>query len=149
MSGLWMLGSKQMYVIGVSVRLKSRCYSLISFRQGSLPRTMFCVYHSSPNRWRITCSAVTLTLIVSVNFFPHFQSPRWKRLALEMICLTLPRRVDGHSKAGRNCATQSKTCAAKESRGYLSARSSTRCIHAANCSSSKLLYSFPLGSYSS
>jgi len=51
-----------------------------------------------------------------------------------MICLTLPRRVDGQSKAGRNCATQSKMCAAKESRGYLSARSSTRCIHAANCS---------------
>jgi hypothetical protein len=63
-----------------------------------------------------------------------FQSPRWKRLALEMICLTLPRRVDGQSKAGRNCATQSKMCAAKESRGYLSARSSTRCIHPANCS---------------
>ena len=51
-----------------------------------------------------------------------------------MICRTLPRRVDGQSKAGRNCATQSKMCAAKESRGYLSARSSTRCIHAANCS---------------
>ena len=51
-----------------------------------------------------------------------------------MICLTLPRRVHGQSNAGRNCATQSKMCAAKESRGYLSARSGTRCILAANCS---------------
>jgi hypothetical protein len=51
-----------------------------------------------------------------------------------MVCLILPRRVHGQSNAGRNCATQSKMCAAKESRGYLSARSSTRCLLAANCS---------------
>jgi hypothetical protein len=62
---------------------------------------------------------------------PHYML---KRLALEMICLTLPRRVHGQSNAGRNCASQSKMCSAKESRGYLSARSSTRCILAANCS---------------
>ncbi len=51
-----------------------------------------------------------------------------------MICLTLPRRVDGQSKVGRNCETQSKMCGGKESRGHLSARSSTRCIHTSNCS---------------
>jgi hypothetical protein len=50
------------------------------------------------------------------------------------MCFTLPRRVPGHCYAGRNCATQSRMCAAKDSRGYLSARSSTRCILAANCS---------------
>jgi hypothetical protein len=38
------------------------------------------------------------------------------------------------TSTGRNCATQSKMCSAQESRGYLSARSSTRCIHEANCS---------------
>ena len=63
-----------------------------------------------------------------------FHSPRWNLLALDTICLTLPRRLHGISSAGRNCATTSRMCAAKESRGYLSARSSTRCILAANCS---------------
>ena len=63
----------------------------------------------------------------------HFHCTRWKRLALEMICLTLPRQMHGLSNAGRNCGTTSRMCAAKESRGYLSARSSTRCMHAANC----------------
>jgi hypothetical protein len=33
----------------------------------------------------------------------------------------------------RTCATTSRMCAAKESRGSLSARSSTRCLLAANC----------------
>ena len=49
------------------------------------------------------------------------------------MCLTLPRREHGQSSAGRNCATQSKMCATSELCGYLSARLSTRCIHAANC----------------
>ena len=48
--------------------------------------------------------------------------------------LTLSRRVSGQNNAGRNCATQSRMCSAKDSRGYLSVRSSTRCILSANCS---------------
>ncbi len=46
----------------------SRWYGNVS---SSLPRTMFRVYHSSPNRWRITFRVVILTLMVSVNFFPR------------------------------------------------------------------------------
>ncbi len=51
-----------------------------------------------------------------------------------MIWLTLSRRVHVLINAGRNNTSQYKMCAAKESRGYLSVRSSTRCILAANCS---------------
>ena len=58
---------------------------------------------------------------------------------METMCLTLPRRVHGQSSAGRNCATQSKMCAASELCGYLSARFSTRCILAASCSTASPL----------
>ncbi len=51
-----------------------------------------------------------------------------------MICRTLSRRVHGQCISDRNCVTESKMCTAKESRGHLSVRSSTRCILEANCS---------------
>jgi hypothetical protein len=51
-----------------------------------------------------------------------------------MICFTLTWRVPGQSYGERNCATQSRMCAAKDTRGYLSARSSTRCILVPNYS---------------
>jgi hypothetical protein len=86
------------------------------------------------------CSATLVSLRRDAGRFPtNLHSPRWKRLALEIICLTLSRRLHRLNNAGRNCATTSRMCAAEESRGYLSARSSTRCILAANCSTASPL----------
>ena len=138
--------SQKVYVTGVNIGNRVRCYSLISLREISPPYTMFRVFYSSLDRWRVTFTRVFLRLaLVSVSHRPErravshkpFQSPHWKCLALEMICLTLSRRVvHGESNVGRNWATESKMCGGKESRGYLScsARSGTRCILTVNWS---------------
>ena len=70
MSGFRMLASKKVYVNGVSVRHRVRCYRLISLRKSSPPRTMIRIHYSSLDRWRITLSAVMLTLCVIVSFSP-------------------------------------------------------------------------------
>ena len=79
---------------------------------------------------------LSISFLAKCNAVSHrpFHSPRWKRLTLDTICLTLSRRLHDISSVGRNWATTSRMCTAKESRGYLSARSKTRCILEANCS---------------
>ncbi len=121
--------------------------------KGSPSHTVFHIYYSHLNRWRITpawlCLCFTLLSVSrSANHrtvsHKYFQSPRWKRFGLEMICLTLTRRVPGQTNAGRNCTTQSRMYTAKDSCGYLlslSARSST--LEDACCG--KLIYSFSFG----
>ncbi len=144
MSRFCMLCSKKCYVTGVSIGYRVRCYSLVRpLVLERAPRRAQCSAYTT-RAWidDVSHLARLCLPLVSVSrrakrravFHKPFPSPRWKRLSLEMICLTLPRWVHGQSNAGRNCATQSKMCAAKESRAYLSARSSTRCILAANCS---------------
>ncbi len=67
-----MFGSKKINVSGVSVRNRTRCYSLISLRKISLSCAMLRVYYSSLNRRCITLGAVTLALYVIVSFSPCF-----------------------------------------------------------------------------
>ena len=119
-----------------------RCYSLIRLRKCTPPCVMFHIHYSRLNRC-VTLVASMVTLSIVVSFFPcktqevshrPFHSPFWKRLTLDTICLTLSRRLHDISSVGRNWATTSRMCTAKESRGYLSARSKTRCILEANCS---------------
>ncbi len=69
----------------------------------------------------------------------YFQSTRWKRFVMgNDVLYSTPASV-GQTKPGRNSTTQSRMCSGKDTRGYLSARSSTRCILVANCSISSPL----------
>ncbi len=143
MSGLWMLARRRSMLVGSAVGIEVDVISWLSLDRVPF-LTQFSVYTTRSriddvSRLARLCLRL---LLVSISFrakhravsHKPFQSPHWKSFTLEMICLTLSRRVHGQSNAGINYGTQSKICAGKESRGYLSSRSSIRCILATNCS---------------
>jgi hypothetical protein len=144
------LCTQMVYVNRVSVRHGVRSYSLISFRTCPPPRAMFRIHYSSLDRC-ITLGAIMLTLSIGVSFSPcktqgqfptnlPFPSPRWKRLALDTICLALPRRLHGCKQRREETAQQHPECVQLKSRvGICQPRSKARCKLAANWSTASPL----------
>ena len=142
MSRFWVFCVKMVYVKRVRMRNKVRRYILINLRkcsrraQCSTYTTQACIDVSRLERLCFHLASVSVSRRAKRRVVSHkpFHSPRWNRLTLDTIGRTPSRRLQGVSSAGRNCATTSRMCAVKESCGYLSASSKTRCILVVNSS---------------
>ncbi len=132
MSRVRMFSSKEVNVVGVNVRWSDRRFAL-----ERVPLHAQCSTYTTHTLMddvsRLACLCLCSTLL-SVSrranrravSHKYFQSPLWKRVVMgNDVRYSTPASV-GQTKPRRNSTTQSRMCTGKDTRGYLSARSSTR-----------------------
>jgi hypothetical protein len=73
MSRFWILCSKKVYVNGVIIRHRVRCYSLINLKEISPPITMFLLSYVTTRTWigDVSRLARLCLLIIGVGFSPR------------------------------------------------------------------------------